>query len=140
MGLELNREENIITNYETLDDIDVDIRLRYSTTFRCTDGHYVRSKNEVIIDNWLYERGIVHIYEKKVIGENIICDFYLRSKDGNAIYIEVWGLDTDQYKKRKKEKIDFYLKNKLNLINITDVNIRNIDDFLEVELKKYKLI
>ena len=36
----------------------------------------VRSKAEQIIDNWLYHKGIVHAYERRVpIEEEVYCDF-----------------------------------------------------------------
>ena len=104
LGLEVNIVENKVDNYEPLDNIDIDIRLRYSAKFRCDDGHYVRSKNEVIIDNWLFAHNIAHGYEKKIIGLNMLCDFYIKNKIGEPVYIEIWGLNDEKYLKRKKEK------------------------------------
>ena len=31
-----------------------------AANYRCMDGHYVRSRAEVMIDNWLYTNGIAH--------------------------------------------------------------------------------
>ena len=38
-----------------------------ASSFKCIDGHKVRSKAELIIDNYLYNHGIVHEYEKKIV-------------------------------------------------------------------------
>ena len=53
---------------------------------------------------------------------------------------KIWGLDDDKYLKRKKEKEDFYKKNNLALISITEKEIQNIDDFLGEQLKKFNCI
>src|ERR1039457_5867241 len=39
-------------------------------TYRTEDGHRVRSKAEVIIDDWLYSHNIVHAYEIKLPEKN----------------------------------------------------------------------
>lgn len=36
----------------------------YEGKFTCTDGHIVKSKSEMIIDNWLFDHNIPHAYEK----------------------------------------------------------------------------
>jgi hypothetical protein len=41
-------------------------RARFPAQFRATDGHFVRSKAEMLIDNWLYMAEIVHAYERKL--------------------------------------------------------------------------
>ena len=35
--------------------------------YRCLDGHLVRSKGELIIDNYLFFLGLSHVYEKVII-------------------------------------------------------------------------
>ena len=49
------------------------------TSFKCLDGHIVKSKGELIIDNHLHRLGIVHEYETtvKVHGNKIKTDWYL---------------------------------------------------------------
>lgn len=140
LGLEVSIIENRVTNYEPLDNIDIDIRLRYPAKYRCNDGHYVRSKNEVIIDNWLFEKNIAHAYEKKIEGQNMLCDFFIKSKTGKYIFIEVWGLNDEKYLQRKKEKENIYKNNNLILISISENEIQNIDDFLGDLTKRYNLI
>ena len=66
------------------------------------------------------------------------CDFYLRNKNNQEIYIEFWGLlDNDEYRKRKKEKEGIYKKLQLKLINILNENIQNLDDYLGDNLKSF---
>ena len=53
------------------------------------DGHYVRSRAEVMVDNWLYTNGFAHAYERKLpIEQDVYSDFFI--KDGN-VYISDWG-------------------------------------------------
>lgn len=65
---------------------------KYPPTYRTEDGHWVRSRAEVIIDDWLYSHNIMHAYERKLPEKSYRCDFYIPS--GN-VYIEFWGLDED---------------------------------------------
>ena len=41
-------------------------RIDTPANYRCMDGHYVRSRAEVMIDNWLYGNGIADAYERKL--------------------------------------------------------------------------
>jgi hypothetical protein len=136
MGIETNTIKNEIkvNSWDVTNEQEIDVRLRYEAKFRCEDGHYVRSKNEVIIDNWLFNHNISHAYEKKVLGLNMLCDFYIKLKNSKEYYIEVWGLNDPTYLKRKREKINIYNQNNLNLISIENDVIQNIDDFM---LKKF---
>ncbi|MEM9539267.1 MAG: hypothetical protein AAGA60_07105 [Cyanobacteria bacterium P01_E01_bin.42] len=111
-------------------------KFRESAKFRTTDGHWVRSKAEVMIDNWLYMTELVHAYERKLpILEEVYCDFYIPA---GKVYIEYWGYENDRkYLERKKEKQRLYQQYELNLIEITDKNIRDLDDFLPKMLLKF---
>ena len=61
-------------------------REKFPPTHRATDGHWVRSKAEMLIDNWLYMSGIAHAYERQVpIEEDLYCDFYIPE---GKVYIE----------------------------------------------------
>ena len=85
--------------------------------YTCIDGHKVRSKGELIIDNFLSLSGLKHEYEKKLTTNFgiIVPDWYLPSLD---IYIEYWGFSGERYERRKKEKLDFYERAKLTVISI----------------------
>ena len=104
-------------------------REKFPCKYRAQDGHMVRSKAEVLIDNFLYASGLVHAFERKLpVLEDVYCDFYL--PDGK-VYIEYWGLENDpKYEARKQEKILIYQKYKFTLIQLTDEHVSNLDDHL----------
>ncbi len=111
-------------------------REKFIANHRATDGHMVRSKAEMLIDNWLYMAEIVHAYERKLpIEEEVYCDFYIPT---GKIYIEYWGLENDpKYLKRKEDKKAIYEKYGFKLIELTDDDIYNLDDVLPKMLLKY---
>lgn len=118
---------------------DVDFRKKWEAAYRCEDGHYVRSKNEQLVDNWLYHHNVCHAYESLVVdkrnGKEYINDFYLPQL---KVYIEVWGFETPEYLARKKRKIEAYQANKLKLLQMTDKDIKNLDDFMKRSLSALK--
>lgn len=111
-------------------------REKFKPKLRTTDGHYVRSRAEMLIDNWLYTAEVVHAYERRLpIEEELYCDFYLPS---GRVYIEFWGVESDpKYLERQKEKRAIYEKYALNLIELNDEDITNIDDALPRLLLKH---
>ena len=80
-------------------------RAKFPATLRTKDGHVVRSRAEVIIDNALYDYGLAHAYERKLpIEEDLYSDFFIPAEN---VYIEFWGMeDNPEYAKRKKIKIE----------------------------------
>jgi hypothetical protein len=117
---------------------DLGFRQKYPAEFRTADGHVVRSKAEVLIDNWLYMNEKAHAYEKKVpISEDLYCDFYLPE---GKVYLEYWGLENDAaYAKRKAVKQGLYRKNELKLIELCDEDIQKLDDVLPAKLLKFNI-
>jgi hypothetical protein len=113
-----------------------DFRSKFEAKHRATDGHFVRSKAEMLIDNWLYMAEIVHAYERKLpIEEEVYCDFYIPT---GKVYIEFWGLENDtKYEARKKAKKDIYEKYGFKLIELTDEDVYNLDDVLPKMLLKF---
>ena len=111
-------------------------RDKFKATYRSTDGHMVRSKGEMLIDNWLYMAEIVHAYERKLpIEENVYSDFYIPT---GKVYIEYWGLENDdKYLARKKFKKNIYEKYNFNLIELQDKQVQNLDDILPKLLLKH---
>lgn len=111
-------------------------REKFQAKHRTADGHFVRSKAEMIIDNWLYMAEIVHAYERKLpIEEEMYCDFYLPA---GKVYIEYWGYENNEkYLDRKKKKIALYKKYNLNLVQLEDKDILNLDDILPKHLLSY---
>ena len=111
-------------------------RDKFEAKHRTADGHYVRSRAEMLIDNWLYMSEIVHAYERKLpVEEEVYCDFYLPI---GKVYIEYWGLENDpRYMERKRRKVEIYQKYGFNLIEIEDEDIQNLDDILPKKLLKF---
>lgn len=111
-------------------------REKFEAKHRAADGHFVRSKAEMLIDNWLYMAEIVHAYERKLpIEEDVYSDFYIPT---GKVYIEYWGYENDpKYLARKKKKIELYNKYGFNLIELQDKEVQNLDDILPRMLLKY---
>lgn len=128
--------KNAVEPQEVKDKDETDFRNKFKAEYRTNDGHYVRSRAEVIISNWLFGECIAHAYEKRVpIEEDVYCDFYIPK---GKIYIEFWGYEDDEkYLARKQKKRELYKKYNLNLIEIDNSKINNIDDFLPRELLKF---
>ncbi len=111
-------------------------REKFPATLRTKDGHMVRSRAEVIIDNSLYDYKLLHAYERKLpIEEDLYSDFYIPNE---SVYIEYWGMENDpKYLERKEEKKRIYNKYGFNLIELNDEDISNLDDYLPKKLLKY---
>ena len=128
--------QTVTLQQQTIVQITENFRDKYPANFRTQDGHRVRSKAEMIIDNTLYQYGLVHAYERKLpIDENVLSDFYIPA---GKVYIEYWGMENDpKYAERKKTKIEIYKKHDIPLIELTDDDIQNLDDHLPKKLLKY---
>lgn len=123
-------------------EISDDFRKKYPAEYRTKDGHYVRSKAELTIDDSLYLWGIPHAYEKKLPNteEIVYSDFHIPSGKGRpkAVYIEYWGMENDEkYNSRKTKKIEIYNNLGLNLIQLNDADIKNIEDSLQKYLLQH---
>jgi hypothetical protein len=133
-----NRQESklIETTNNGITSAPEDIRLKFEAKFRTIDGHYVRSKAEMIIDNLLYQYKLVHAYERKLpIDEDVLSDFYLPA---GQVYIEYWGIENDaKYAERKQKKKEIYAKYEIPLIELSDEDIQNLDDHLPKKLLKF---
>jgi hypothetical protein len=122
------QHQNMVSN-------TVEFRDKFKAEHRAQDGHYVRSKSELIIDNWLYVSKVVHAYERKLpIEEDLYCDFYIPT---GKVYIEYWGLEEDKYIARKEKKLEIYKKYSLNLIQLTDKDVLNLEDTLLAKLLEF---
>lgn len=108
---------------------DIGFREKFEAKHRTTDGHYVRSKAEMLIDNFLYMLEIPHAYERRLpIEEEAYCDFYIPT---GKVYIEYWGYENKpKYLARKKAKQDIYKKYNFNLIELNEKEVQNLDDHL----------
>jgi hypothetical protein len=137
----VSKEESTIISKSDTDTVD-DFRKKYPPEYRTKDGHYVRSKAELTIDDSLYLWGIAHAYEKKLpnTAENVYSDFHIPSGNGRpkAVYIEYWGMENDEkYNQRKNKKIEIYNQLGLSLIQLNDADIKNIEDSLQKYLLQH---
>ncbi len=113
---------------------ETDFRKKFPANFLCSDGHWVRSKAELLIDNWLYTRRppIAHAYERRLpVPEETYSDFYIPLGD---CYVEYWGLDTKEYLERKQKKLETFRKYDFRVISINDREIEKLDDLLPLQL------
>lgn len=138
---QVSKETDPIINKLDTDTVD-DFRKKYPAEYRTKDGHYVRSKAELTIDDSLYLWGIAHAYEKKLPNttENVYSDFHIPSGNGRpkAVYIEYWGMENDEkYNQRKSKKIEIYNELGLSLIQLNDADIKNIEDSLQKYLLQH---
>jgi hypothetical protein len=118
--------------------LDTDeFRKKYEAKYRTQDGHRVRSRAEAMIDDYLYNNGVVHAYERRLPGieEEVISDFYIPA---GKVFIEFWGMEeNEKYQDRKKKKLEIYADNNFNLIELHDKDIETIDDVLPRKLRKF---
>lgn len=115
---------------------ETNFRSKFKATIRAEDGHMVRSRAEKMIDDWLYHKGIVHAYERRVpIEEEVYCDFFIPI--GQKVWIEFWGLEEKKYLKRKELKKQFYKMHNKHLIELTDKDIENLDDIMPIKLRPF---
>ncbi|MCG7489242.1 glycerol kinase [Vibrio sp. Of14-4] len=109
-------------------------RQKFEAKYRTLDGHYVRSKGELIIDNWLYMNGIVHAYDRQLpIEEHILSDFYLPS---GKVYIQYWD-NNNHTDSEKRELKAIYQAHQFNLIEIDFQDIDKLDDTLPAQLIEF---
>jgi len=112
-------------------------RRKFPANLLGSDGHWVRSRGELLIDNWLYTQrpSIPHAYERRLpVSEEVYSDFYVPVAD---CYLEYWGIKTPEYRVRRKKKLEIYEKYSFNVISLEDRNIAELDDRLATRLLEY---
>ncbi|KOO13895.1 glycerol kinase [Vibrio xuii] len=111
-------------------------RQKFEAKHRTLDGHYVRSKGELIIDNWLYMNGIVHAYDRQLpIEQDVLSDFYLPS---GKVYLQYWGSDTGEVSETERQAIrQVYEQHNFALIEILPEEVSQLDDVLPARLKAF---
>jgi len=137
------KDKNIIVNIAKCKEAKILEEDYYNTIYKTEDGHLVKSKDEVIIDNLLFSRRIFHQYEKPFYskdGVEITPDWTLpQYKDLGDVIIEYWGITNDEkYEESKKYKLDIYKKEGVTLISIEQSEIKNLAEILERKLKTAK--
>jgi hypothetical protein len=111
-------------------------RQKFEAKHRSLDGHYVRSKGELVIDNWLYMNGIVHAYDRQLpIEQDVLSDFYLPT---GKVYLQYWGTDAGTISDKEREAIKaVYEKHGFPLIEVFPEQIEQLDDVLPAKLKEF---
>ncbi|WP_233267271.1 glycerol kinase [Paraglaciecola sp. L3A3] len=119
----------LISSIQAVTDLNTLSSAGLEQGYTTLDGHFVRSKAEVLIDNWLYLAEVVHAYGRKLpIEEQAYTQFYLIS--GN-IYIEYWpDIDELKHQAQKAKRLALYQKYGLKIIQLNDQDIQNIDEVL----------
>ena len=121
----------------------------YEGKYTCKDGHVVKSKAELIIDNYLFEHMIPHAYEKALpidanAEHDLHPDFCLPNFNGSGedVYIEYWGFNDNniKYTESKNYKIKIYKEKKITIISTEDKDISDIEASLNRKLTYYKKV
>ncbi len=119
----------------------------YEGTYKCKDGHIVKSKSEKEIDDYLFEHGIPHAYEKVVSLDgdkkhDLHPDFCLPNYlgKGKDVYIEHWGFNSDNrdYYKSKKYKIGKYKELGLTIICTNEADMYDAESALNRKLNHFE--
>ena len=94
-------------------------------TYTTNDGHKVRSRAEVIVDNILYDQQIPHQYEIKLqLGDTELRPDWFLPKQ-NAI-IEFWGMeDKENYTQRQIYKLKLYAEHSITCLSLNDADLVN---------------
>ena len=111
-------------------------RKQFPANFRAVDGHQLRSKAEVLVDNWLYLADITHAYERRLpIEEDVYSTFYIPA---GKVYVELWEHDNDAgYQKIKRQKLHVYAKYGLTLLELGESDLARLDDVMPRLLLKH---
>ena len=111
-----------------------------SQSFTCAlSGQQVKSREELIVGNWLYIAGVNHArdYPLRAGNEAIRSDFFLPEMQ---ICIDIWGAsDNAAALTEKLKKQEFYKKHGYDFIELHDETIAQVDEFLAKQLLGYGL-
>ena len=134
-----NTSTIILESTKNLSEEFIDYRTKFPLTYRCSDGHFVRSKAEREIDNFLFSHDITHVYEYHYLSPNekeYFPDFYIPKYH---LIIEYFGLNKEKYLNTKSEKIETYSKDKrYNFEYLTPDHDNDLEFYLTKIFKKYQ--
>ncbi len=134
--------------YKKYKDKSIDIRITNCITieildkygnrqYKCDDGHYVRSRAEKIINDFLFREKVRAIYEEPIYykengkDKTLKPDFYLPDYD---IYIEYNEINTKAYLKNKEYAMQIYKELNKTVIIMDDNDLTDIKAFLKPKL------
>lgn len=102
-------------------------------------GQPVKSREELIVENWLYIAGVNHAreYTLHAANEIITVDFFLPELQ---ICIDIWGTsDNAATLTEKLNKKEFYKKYGYDFVELHDETIAQVDEVLAKQLLGYGL-
>ena len=107
--------------------------------FRTMDGHWVRSKSELLIANFLFHNRIPYQYERRVTvgGEDVVPDFFLpdAGSEGKGLYLEHFGmLDKVEYFECATKKARLFRRAGLELIATDEKDVLDFESALQSKL------
>jgi hypothetical protein len=107
--------------------------------YNALSGQQVSSREELIVENWLYIAGINHArdYALHTGGETINADFFLPEFQ---IAIDIWGAsDNAAALTEKLNKQEFYKKYSYDFVELHDETVAQVDEVLAKQLLGYGL-
>lgn len=118
----------------------------YEGKYTCRDGHIVKSKSEREIDDYLFEHGIAHAYEKAIpldadAHHDLHPDFFLPKfgPEKLDVYIEHWGFNENNrdYTESKEYKIGKYKELGITLICTNEEDMKDPQLSLDRKLNNF---
>lgn len=107
---------------------------------RSFGGTAVQSRGEKRIAEFLERRGLEFVYDERyrVAGDLLVRpDFYLPEFD---LYIEYWGMDTQEYLASMRKKKILYQREGKKLISVSYREFDRIESFLAEKLSRYLVL
>ena len=106
----------------------LDMNINSVGLYITSDGHYVRSRYEVLFDNFLSINSISHETGGLISEDtNHLFDFKLKTVNQSDIYIEIWGFSdrhkteiSNRYNKKRKIKEEIYKGLGFKLISLEE--------------------
>lgn len=110
------------------DDLKIEEYINFQ--IKANDGHIVKSSGEKILDDFLYDNGFSHAYEKDYLTKDdnqdfLTPDFYLPEID---IYIEYEGMERDSKKKEYTLlKNEIYKKEGITVLYFYPIDLHKLN-------------
>jgi hypothetical protein len=113
----------------------IEFKQKFPRSVYCVDGDKVKSLSECLIDDCLTRHGIRHHYEDYINKDQrkFKYDWYLPDVD---VYMEFFGMSTEEYKQNRKDKEKFYKSNRLTMVYLEPGDLDKLDEHLQTKLGK----
>lgn len=120
-----------------LEDVNFEKNVEEAKRLRTTNHVAVQSQGEKRIGDYLAKNRIRFVYDERyrIAADAVLRpDFYLPEFD---LYIEYWGMDTDDYLERRREKQFLYRRAGKKLISLTPDDLPRMEEILREKLARY---